>query len=85
MKVRECTSAGKVFMYREWGRENVYVKVQVNWDDSAWQHLVSNDTDVPLNLGHPLPQDSKQLRYGGPGVHKNLSTLWVAGVEKGEL
>lgn len=49
------------------------------------QHLVSDDADVPLNLGHPLPKDGKELGYAGPGIQKNLSALWLAGVEKGEL
>lgn len=48
-------------------------------------HLDANDVYVPLNLRHPLPEDSKQLRDGGVGILKNLLALRLAGVKEGEL
>lgn len=48
-------------------------------------HLIADVIDVLLNLGHPLPEDSKQLWYGGVGIQKNFPALRLTGVKEGEL
>ena len=48
-------------------------------------HLTADEVDVLLNLRHPLPEDSKQLRNGGVGILKDLLTLRLTGVKEGEL
>lgn len=53
--------------------------------NAGWRHLVANMVDVLLNLGHPLPEDSKQLWYGGAGIKKNFPALRLTGVKEGEL
>lgn len=37
-----------------------------------------------LHLRNPLTHDGKQLRDGGPGVHKDLQAGGVVGVKEGE-
>lgn len=50
-----------------------------------WCHLVADEVDVLLNLGHPLPDHSEQLWDGGAGVYEKLPALWLAGVKEGEI
>lgn len=54
-------------------------------DSEKWRHLIADEVDVLLNLGHPLPEDSEQLWYGGAGIQKDLFALRLAGVKEGEL
>lgn len=53
--------------------------------NAGWSHLIADEVDVLLNLGHPLPEDSEQLWYGGGGIQKNLPALRLTGVKEGEL
>lgn len=63
-----------------------YSKVQQDYEAMEQNcHLDANDVYVLLNLRHPLPEDSKQLRDGGVGILKNLLALQLTRVKEGEL
>lgn len=47
-------------------------------------HLVADDVNLVLHLGNPLTHDGEQLRDGGLGIHEDLQTGRVIGVEEGE-
>lgn len=47
-------------------------------------HLIADDIDLVLDLGHPLAHNGEQLRDGGLRVKQNLLAGRVIGVEEGE-
>lgn len=54
-------------------------------NNAGWRHLIADEVNVLLDLGHPLPEDSEQLWYGGAGIQENLSALRLTRVKEGEL
>ncbi len=54
-----------------------------DWDYNS--HLIANDTNIPLNLGNPLSENSEELGNSGPQIQQNLPTQRIIWVKEREL
>lgn len=47
--------------------------------------LVADDTNIPLNLGNPLSENSEELGNSGPRIQQNLPTQRIIWIKEREL